>query len=47
MKMKKTPLLVLDGSVVSGANGDALKSQIDDLPSYCIASKSAGPEYTP
>ena len=35
-----------DGSVVSGANGDALKSQIDDLPFYCIGFKSAAPEYT-
>lgn len=35
-----------EGSEDMGDKEDALKSQIDDLPFYCIGFKSAAPEYT-
>ncbi|CCE65261.1 hypothetical protein TPHA_0K01270 [Tetrapisispora phaffii CBS 4417] len=35
-----------DGDVDDPNKEDALKSQIDDLPFYCIGFKSAAPEYT-
>lgn len=35
-----------EGAEEGGDKEDALKSQIDDLPFYCIGFKSAAPEYT-
>lgn len=49
--VKDTKILAEETAAFEGGEGgedkeDALKSQIDDLPFYCIGFKSAAPEYT-